>query len=178
MGWQWWGREKEPPSALKSRDMNISSFLRGIKWFLEKQESKKIWAWFEISQGFVIGLEVSFLGDFASLSLRFFLSLCLEFWNPGLAIWQSLQFTILYPYFYIGGVQGNKSPLYITLPLTIKISLTVQFQTQQLGFYTDMYNVPVRLLKHPAFLISLYQFQLTSSLTAQYFLQPAKCYYY
>ena len=84
----------------------------------------------------------------------------------------------LYPYFYIGGAQRNKSAHYTTFPLTIKISLTVQFQTQQMGFYTDMYNVPVRLLKHPAFLISLYQFQLTSSLTVQYFLQPAKCYYY
>ena len=28
---------------------------------------------------FVLGLEVSFLGDFASLSLGFFLSPCLEF---------------------------------------------------------------------------------------------------
>ena len=85
-------------------------------------------------EAFVLGLEVSFLGDFASLSLGFFLSLCLEFWNPGLAVWQSLKFTILYPCFYIGGVQRNKSPHYTTLPLTIKIPLTVRFQTQQLGF--------------------------------------------
>ena len=30
-------------------------------------------------EAFVLGLEVSFLGDFASLSLGFFLSLCFEF---------------------------------------------------------------------------------------------------
>lgn len=61
-------------------------------------------------EAFVLGLEVSFLGDFASLSLGFFLSLCLEFWNPGLVVWQSLKFTILYPCFYIGGVQRNTQP--------------------------------------------------------------------
>ena len=44
MGWQWRSKEKLPPSALKIRDKNISSFLRGIKWFLEKQESQKILA--------------------------------------------------------------------------------------------------------------------------------------
>ena len=42
-----------------------------------------------ISEVLVMGLEVSFSGDFVSWSLRF--------WNQGLAVLQSPKFTILYP---------------------------------------------------------------------------------
>ena len=44
---------------------------RGIECFFEKPGSRKIWAKLEISEVFVIGLEVSFSGDFVSRSLDF-----------------------------------------------------------------------------------------------------------
>ena len=45
----------------------------------------KFWPNLEISEPFVIGLEVSFSDDFASRSLDSFLSLGLEFRNRGLS---------------------------------------------------------------------------------------------
>ena len=58
---------------------------------LRKTWVVKFWSDLEISEAFVMGLEVSFSGDFASWSL--------EVGNPGLAVSQSrsLEFTILYP---------------------------------------------------------------------------------
>ena len=76
------------------------STLLGIEWFLEKCGSQKILApsW-NLTSDF-IGLEILFLGNVVSQSLKYFLSLVLKFWNRALAGTQSLKFTILYPYFY------------------------------------------------------------------------------
>ena len=57
---------------------------KGVEWFLQKSGPD-----LEISEVLVMGLEVSFSGDFVSWSLRF--------WNQGLAVLQSPKFTILYP---------------------------------------------------------------------------------
>ena len=130
MGWHWWSREKEPPSALKIRDINVSSFLRGIKWFLKGRESQKIWA--------------------RSWNLR--KRLCkvskFRFWVI-LHLWVSAFFKSLSWILKPGSCSLTKSQIYnsvplflhwwgtkkyTTLPLTIKIPLTVRFQTQQLGF--------------------------------------------
>ena len=75
------------------------STLLGIEWFLEKCGSQKILApsW-NLTSDF-IGLEILFLGNVVSQSLKYFLSLVLKFWNRALAGTQSLKFTILYPYF-------------------------------------------------------------------------------
>ena len=56
---------------------------------LRKTWVGKFWPDLEISEAFVMGLEVSFSVDFASWSLKV--------GNPGLAVSQSLEFTILYP---------------------------------------------------------------------------------
>ena len=52
---------------------------RGIDWFLEKHGSRKILPGSQNPEGFAMGLEVSFLGDFASHGLVFFKVLVLNF---------------------------------------------------------------------------------------------------
>lgn len=70
---------------------------RGIGWFFEKCGSRKTLAWSQ-NLGSVCDSSQSLLfGWFCILDSRFFLSLGLEFWNPGHAVLQSLEFTILYP---------------------------------------------------------------------------------
>ena len=44
---------------------------RGIEWFLKNVGLRKFWPDLENSQASVLGLEVSFSGDFASRSLEF-----------------------------------------------------------------------------------------------------------
>ena len=52
----------------------------------------------KISEAFLIGLKKSvFRVILLPRSLDFFWSLDLEFWNLGLAVSQSLEFTIVYP---------------------------------------------------------------------------------
>ena len=77
------------------------STLLGIEWFLEKCGSQKILAPSQNLRSIFIGLEILFLGNVVSRSLKYFLSLVLKLiWNRGLTITQSLKFIILYPYFY------------------------------------------------------------------------------
>ena len=56
---------------------------------LRKTWVGNFWPDLEISEAFVMGLEVSFSGDFVSWSI--------EVGNPGRAVSQSLKFSILYP---------------------------------------------------------------------------------
>lgn len=56
---------------------------------LRKTWVGNFWPDLEISEALVMGLEVSFSGDFASWSL--------EVGYPGLAVSKSLEFTNLYP---------------------------------------------------------------------------------
>ena len=81
-------------------------------------------------EAFALGLEVSFLGDFASLSLGFFFKSLSWILKPGSCSLTKSQIYNSVPLFLHWW--GTKK--YTTLPLTIKIPLTVRFQTQQLGF--------------------------------------------
>ena len=48
----------------------MGNLVRGIEWFLEKS-LRNFWPDLEILEAFLMGLEVSFVGDFSSRSLEF-----------------------------------------------------------------------------------------------------------
>ena len=48
----------------------VGNLVRGIEWFLEKS-LRNFWPDLEILEAFLMGLEVSFVGDFSSRSLEF-----------------------------------------------------------------------------------------------------------
>ena len=80
---------------------------RGIGWFFEKCGSRKTLAWSQ-NLGSVCDSSQSLLFRWFCLSeSQFFLSFGLEFWNPGLAVSCSLEFTILYVWGKAGWLWGG-----------------------------------------------------------------------
>lgn len=77
------------------------STLLGIEWFLEKCGSQKILAPSQNLRSIFIGLEILFLGNVVSWSLKYFLSLVLKFWNCGLAITHFTNLPFYTPTFMI-----------------------------------------------------------------------------
>ena len=131
MGWHWWSREKEPPSALKIRDINVSSFLRGIKSGSSKNKTlRKFGPDLEISGSVCVRSRSFVSGWFCISESRLFFKSLSWILKPGSCSLTKSQIYNSVPLFLHWW--GTKK--YTTLPLTIKIPLTVRFQTQQLGF--------------------------------------------
>lgn len=82
--------------AICRRQSNTINPFRGIEWLLEIGGSRKARSW-NLQCRFQMGLEVWF---WVILSLGFSI-LFQEFWHWGLAVSQGLEFTILYPSFWL-----------------------------------------------------------------------------